>query len=147
MWELYSTYAPPLSVFVLYLMRSPSDQPFAEYKWGSDIELEEGVQAGIRPTVPASAPADYVELMKQCWSADVSGRPTFTHATRQLRIVMQRIGGSQPLNAAELLPVREERLRTTTFAFLPPSGSTPVPASASSSAVIESHLSRQLRTF
>ena len=42
------------------------------------------VQRGIRPTIPPSAPAVYVQLMKDCWHADPDRRPSFTDIVDRL---------------------------------------------------------------
>lgn len=80
------------------------------------------MQSGVRPTPPASAPADFVELMKACWVADTRARPDFASVSRQLAAILHRVGGSTPLGV-DVAEGKEERLRSTTFAFLPASTS------------------------
>ena len=52
------------------------------FEWIEDVSRE--VQRGIRPTIPPSAPADYVQLMKDCWHTDPDRRPSFTHIVDRL---------------------------------------------------------------
>ena len=47
-------------------------------------EVSRAVQGDTRPTLPQSAPATYVQLMKGCWLTDRDARPTFTHIVDRL---------------------------------------------------------------
>lgn len=40
-------------------------------------DLVDQVSRGLRPTIPATVPKPYAELMSRCWSADVNERPSF----------------------------------------------------------------------
>jgi hypothetical protein len=51
--------------------------PFAEYKFMSDIELEDAVKRGERPRIPADCPAEFRELVADCWHQTPDQRPTF----------------------------------------------------------------------
>ena len=53
-----------------------------DFKWIEDVSL--AVQRGIRPTIQPSAPALYVQLMKECWHTDPESRPSFTHIVDRL---------------------------------------------------------------
>ena len=46
--------------------------------------MSNAVQGCTRPTVPPSAPALYVQLMKECWDTDPDRRPRFTQIVDRL---------------------------------------------------------------
>jgi len=57
--------------------------PFADIEKQS--ELKEAVRKGIRPTLPDSLPLSLMSLIKQCWDADPSMRPSFSRICAELR--------------------------------------------------------------
>ncbi len=47
-------------------------------------ELLKRITAGERPAIDEGWPADYVELMGQCWRTEPADRPTFSHLLRTM---------------------------------------------------------------
>lgn len=52
------------------------------YNWSHNVE--DDVCRGVRPPTPDNTPAQFVELMTQCWAHDPSLRPTFDAVSKKL---------------------------------------------------------------
>lgn len=76
----YCIYSYGIVLWELLCRESPYDD--REFEWIEDVSR--AVQSGIRPTVPQSAPAVYVNLMKDCWTTDPDRRPTFSQIVDRL---------------------------------------------------------------
>ncbi len=48
--------------------------PFEEFNYKHLYLLEEAVQKGIRPSIPPAQPAEFVQLMTDCWHTDPEKR-------------------------------------------------------------------------
>jgi serine/threonine protein kinase len=57
--------------------------PFADIEKHS--ELKEAVKKGMRPALPDSLPVSMMSLIKQCWDADPTMRPSFSWICTELR--------------------------------------------------------------
>lgn len=63
-------------------------EPFAEFrpKYQFDSQMEDAiVHQGLRPTIDASCPTTYKDLMQRCWHEIPAHRPTFIEILRVLR--------------------------------------------------------------
>jgi hypothetical protein len=57
--------------------------PFADIEKHS--EMKEAVKKGMRPALPDSLPVSMMSLIKRCWDADPSMRPSFSWICAELR--------------------------------------------------------------
>jgi hypothetical protein len=60
-----------------------SESPFAEAK--NHAEVRAAVKAGTRPHLPDSLPTSLQSLIRRCWDADASSRPSFSEICAELR--------------------------------------------------------------
>jgi serine/threonine protein kinase len=60
-----------------------SKSPFAEAK--NQAEVRAAVKAGARPHLPESLPTSLQSLIRRCWDADASKRPSFSQICAELR--------------------------------------------------------------
>jgi serine/threonine protein kinase len=60
-----------------------SESPFAEAK--NQAEVRAAVKAGARPHLPDSLPTSLQSLIRRCWDADASKRPSFSEICAELR--------------------------------------------------------------
>ncbi|KYQ94307.1 RasGEF domain-containing protein [Tieghemostelium lacteum] len=73
--EPSDVYAFGIILWELYTRSHPFDE-FSFGQWMS--KLEDEIIRGLRPTIPATCPPEYVELIQSCWTHEPSSRPTFT---------------------------------------------------------------------
>ncbi|KAH9573964.1 hypothetical protein CY35_01G029900 [Sphagnum magellanicum] len=60
-----------------------SKSPFAEAE--NQAEVRAAVKAGARPHLPDSLPTSLQSLIRRCWDADASNRPSFSEICAELR--------------------------------------------------------------
>jgi serine/threonine protein kinase len=60
-----------------------SESPFAEAK--NQAEVRAAVKAGARPHLPDSLPTSLQSLIRRCWDANASNRPSFSEICAELR--------------------------------------------------------------
>lgn len=58
--------------------------PYSEYPYQFMFELEDIIKRGMRPTIPADAPADYAALIRRCSADDPEERPTMFEVIKLL---------------------------------------------------------------
>ncbi len=60
------------------------EHPFDEYKLSWTYEIEDKIRSGGRPTIPATCPPAYRDLITRCWHQDSAQRPTFIEITHDV---------------------------------------------------------------
>ncbi|CAI2320589.1 unnamed protein product [Caenorhabditis sp. 36 PRJEB53466] len=65
----------------------PYDTPYSQWK---GYQVKQKVRAGYRLPVPAGMPRDVADIMKECWHADPTKRPTAEKLKEKLEEVLQK---------------------------------------------------------
>jgi hypothetical protein len=60
------------------------EEPFADMTNVMEVALGI-INEGLRPTVPRETPAEYAQLMSDCWARNADDRPDFVQIHRRLK--------------------------------------------------------------
>ncbi|GAM27829.1 hypothetical protein SAMD00019534_110050 [Acytostelium subglobosum LB1] len=96
--------------------------PFDEYPVARSqfiSQLEDAICEGMRPTIPAAAPAAFASLIQDCWHKEPQSRPTFAQISQRLMAIKEQ-------NLKYVVPIPS----SSTPAASSPFAAAPTPAAA-----------------
>ncbi|GAM20898.1 hypothetical protein SAMD00019534_040730 [Acytostelium subglobosum LB1] len=109
--EPSDVYAFGIMLWELYTRAHPYDE-FAFGQWMS--KLEDEIILGLRPTIPASCPPEYVELIQSCWAHEPNSRPTFASIVETLGNLKKRFA---PVSSTLPPHIRNQVRKTRSQSF------------------------------
>lgn len=101
----FSRHAPEILLPVLLILLSAvwevytNKQAHAGMHYGAVVERV--VVRGERPTVPTDMPLEYALLMKSCWDADPTKRPTFVQVLQCLELLLDNLTSDSDTRISE----------------------------------------------
>jgi serine/threonine protein kinase len=80
------------SYAMMLVMLITRRDPYPLTRWNSPQSFIKDITTGVRPDLPAETPPKLVHLLRRCWDADSTLRPSFNEIAAELTPILVETG-------------------------------------------------------